>query len=271
MFVNQGTKTSPLRPVSPDTRPTTSYSSAWDQRSTFSSMSRGTRPFALDYDDDDNKSLTSRASLESRGYREGGPKEARLRRVALLSKTKEVDHLHPVKVENIPRSVSPDKLKETFSAFGPVGDVYIPIDYKDGKPKKDFAIIRFEREDSLDKLVNASPPSSPTSTLSLDGRPLTASPLRSQKSFFTRGTGYHGICNEPVEDGTYNRDPVMVQQDITLSSCLSRSGYPWGSVRELKYLAPHLATEQYETFPIRMENLDVNVTPEEIKEEFEKR
>lgn len=270
MFVNQGTLTNPLRPVSPDTRPTTSSYNAWDMRSTFSSSSRSVRPFALDFEDDEN-SLVSRASLESRGYRDGGPKQARLHRVALLSKTKDVDHMHPVKVENIPRNASPQKLKETFSAFGEVGDVYIPTNYKDGKPLKNFAIIRFEKEDSLDKLIQASPPSSPTTTLSLDGRPLTASPLRSQKSFFTKGTGYHGICNEPVEDGTYNRDAVQVQQDITLSSCLSRCGYPWGSVRELKVLTPHLPQEATETFPIRIENLDTNVTAEEIKEEFERR
>lgn len=270
MFVNQGTLTHPVRPVSPETRPSTS-SMNWDSRSTFSSISRGTRPFALDFEDDE-RSLASRATLESRGYREGGPKEARLRRVALLSKTKEVDHLFPVKVENIPRSASPEKLKETFSSYGQIGDIYIPVNYKDGKPMKDFAIIRFEKEDSLDKLILESPPSSPTTkNIVVDGRPLTASPLRDQVSFFSRGTGYHGICNQPVEDGTYNRDPVQVQQDITLSSCLSRSGYPWGSVRELKYLSPHLPGESHETFAIRIENLDVRVTPEEIKEEFERR
>ncbi|RYY83902.1 hypothetical protein EON63_10280 [archaeon] len=54
------------------------------------------------------------------------------------------------------------------------------------------------------------------------------SPLSKQRSFFSGGTGYHGIHNEPVDDGTYVRGMGPVQQDISLNSCMSRSGYPWG-------------------------------------------
>lgn len=250
------------------------------------SPARSTRPpFALDEDIDDDMSVISRQTMESTGYRVGGPKEARLHRVALLSKVKEIDHLHPVKVYDIPRTASPEKLQRAFSEFGEVGDVYIPMDYKERCPKKGFAIVRYTSPDSLDRLMdNASPVESPSSksvsslrssgTLSMisrpstsegkpvtiDGRPVSVGPLEKQRSFFRGGTGYLGICNEPVEDGTYNRDPVLVQQDISLSSCLSRSGYPWGSVRELKFLAPHLPKHAYESFSIRIENLDRQTT-----------
>jgi RNA recognition motif-containing protein len=225
--------------------------------------------------------------MESTGYRAGGPKEARLHRVALLSKVKEIDHLHPVKVHDIPQTASPEKLREAFSEFGEVGDVYIPADYKERRPKQGFAIVRYTSPDALDRLMeNSSPLHSPSSSnksvssfhssgtisvisrpmtsegkpVAIDGKTVSVGPLEKQRSFFTRGTGYLGICNEPVEDGTYNRDPVLVQQDISLSSCLSRSGYPWGSVRELKYLAPHLPKPAYESFTMKIENLDRQTT-----------
>ncbi len=266
-----------------------SKSSSWDNKSIGSrsscSPSRTTRPpFALDDEIDDDVSVLSRQSMETTGYRVGGPKEARLRRVALLSKVKEIDHLHPVKVYDVPRTASPEKLQQAFSEFGEVGDVYIPMDYKERCAKKGFAIVRYTSPDALDRLMeHAAPLDSPSSrsissfhsssTLSMisrpstsegkpvavDGRSVSVGPLEKQRSFFTRGTGYLGICNEPVEDGTYNRDPVQVQQDISLSSCMSRSGYPWGSVRELKFLAPHLPKAAYESFTLKVENLDRSI------------
>jgi hypothetical protein len=80
----------------------------------------GRRPFALDDDDDEtneigsysdnfsrtgsSSSAASFATTSSRGYRTGGPKESRLKRVAFLSKTKDTDNLFSIKVENLPSS-----------------------------------------------------------------------------------------------------------------------------------------------------------------------
>ena len=66
-------------------------------------------PFALDGD-----SAAPDTNPSSPGYRKGGPKESRLFRVALLSPQKDVDEMHPVKVHNIPRNASPQKIKEVF-------------------------------------------------------------------------------------------------------------------------------------------------------------
>ena len=56
----------------------------------------------------------------------GGQKEARLRRVAILKSSKEVDHMFTIKVENIdPKITTPEKLYDEFIKFGPIGDVYI--------------------------------------------------------------------------------------------------------------------------------------------------
>lgn len=211
-------------------------------------------PFGLD--DDTMTDITDFSrSTASRGYRDGGPKEARLRRVAFLSMVKEVDHLHPVKIENIPETVNEQKLAKTLSQHGEIGDIYIPVKFQNGKPASNFAIVRYKSPDAKEKALNSS-----SSDIKIDGKEIAVSPVRRQNSFFTKGTGYHGICNIPVEDGTYDRRPVTVQQDITLASCRSRSGYPWGSVRELKYLPPHLTQEAQDSYPIRLENLPRHVT-----------
>ncbi len=227
--------------------------------STRSSHTRSslTRPFALD---DEGTEITdfSRLSTASRGFRDGGPKEARLKRVAFLSKAKEVDHLYPVKVENIRSNVDEESLASTFSEFGDVGDVYIPKDSRN-RPISNFAIIRYKSPEAQERALSASPPLSRSSSSSKDIS-LSVSPVRPQRSYFSRGTGYHGICNTPVEDGTYDRRPVTVQQDISLESCRSRSGYPWGSVRELKFLAPHPPKDSTFSYSIRIDDVPRNIT-----------
>lgn len=186
-------------------------------------------PFALDFEDlnesnDDNLSMGSHSlqanscsswdsmsrsgsfrSTGTPGYRAGGPKEARLRRVALLSKAKEVDHMVSIKVMNIPtRQSSPDRLledeiREQFQKFGPVGDVYLPIDYKNGQPKRDFAIVRYEDPSAVERATSPETHNS----LRLNGQRVIATPLSRQESFFSGGTGYLGISNEPCGQ----RDP----------------------------------------------------------------
>jgi hypothetical protein len=222
--------------------------------STLTSESAASRctspPFAIDED----RSFSSRSGLSSssKGFRDGGPKEARLKRVAFLSPQKDVSNMHPVKVQNLPPKVSPEKIKAHFEKFGDVKDVYIPSSPKDRRlPAIDLAIVRFSSPHEARTAMSS--PSSETGGL-------VVSPMSRQRSFFSGGTGYHGINNEPVEDGTYVRGMGPVKQDIELSSCLSRSGYPWGSIRELKVLSPHVPAEARDTYAIRIENLDRSVT-----------
>eukprot|EP01031_Cornospumella_fuschlensis_P031192 gene31192-37699_t len=236
-------------------------SGSWDQKSvsTFSTEGSWTSmpPFALD---EDRQSLASRSSLQSRGYRDGGPKEARLHRVAFLSLEKDVSHLHPVKVQHLPPNTTPERLKRTFeSKIGDVQDVYVPLDAQRNKPVTDFAVIRFGSPESVQRAL-ASP------SEQLDG--LQVSPLSKQRSFFSGGTGYHGIHNEPVEDGTYVRGMGPVQQDISLNSCMSRSGYPWGSIRELKYLPPRIPSDARDTYALHLQSIPTHITAEEMQEYF---
>jgi hypothetical protein len=92
--------------------------------STATGRGTGRRPFALDDDNDDetndigsysenfsragsSNSAASFGTTSSRGYRTGGPKESRLKRVAFLSKTKDTDNLFSIKVEHLPSSGKP--------------------------------------------------------------------------------------------------------------------------------------------------------------------
>eukprot|EP01039_Chlorochromonas_danica_P000860 gene860-935_t len=272
-----------------------------------SSSFYSTPPFGRDED----HRLSSRPI--SQGYRQGGPKEARLKRTAFLSLEKDPSQLNnSVRIDHLPLQATPEKLKEVFHSYGPVQDVYIPMaDPRYHRPAADFAIIRFQSSDSVDRVLSesassastspigfnhssfpsiiprttsltpttlqaaataaATTPTSTTSSVSNRSSPLNGllvSPVKKQASFFSGGTGYHGINNEPVEDGTYIRSSKPVKQDIALESCLSRSGYPWGSIRELKYLPPHIPEEARETFGVRIENLDHSITSKEMEDYF---
>lgn len=208
-------------------------------------------PFALDAEDDGSVS-----SFSSTGFRSGGPKEARMHRVALLASTKETEHLHPVKIQNIPRTASAESLFTEFSEFGEIGDVYIPTNLKDGKPAKDFAVIRF-----TDKKVAESVLSSPekTATKTFGGSQLLVSPLSKQASFFSNNTGRLGISNEVCISHVPERKPPC-QQHIALESVRSRAGYPWGSVRELKYLNPKPSSDVLEYHSIKLVELARHIT-----------
>jgi hypothetical protein len=213
-------------------------------------------PFGTDDDYTENSEM-SFVSTFSRGYRDGGPKEARLFRVALLSKLKDTDNMFPIKVENIPQHTTEEVLKEIFSSFGEIGDVYIPKDTKN-QPLSNFAVVRFLSAGARD-LALAQEVTVPEKSNLRKKKSLSLSPLKSQRSFFSKGTGYHGICNVPVEEG-YDRSHLHVEQDISLSSCRSRSGYPWGSVRELKTLAPHPPQEAIFSYALRVDDLPRSVT-----------
>lgn len=208
-------------------------------------------PFALDVEDE--RSVISQSTT---GFRKGGPKEARLHRVALLGSTKETEHLYPVKIENIPKTASTQSLLSEFSDFGDIGDVYIPTNLKDRKPAKDFAIIRF-----TDKKVAEAALSSPERTGSriIDGHQLQVSPLSRQASFFSNNTGRLGIANEVTISHVPEKKPPC-EQYISLASVRARAGYPWGSVRELKYLNPKPSSEVLEYHSIKLVDLPRHIT-----------
>ena len=210
--------------------PSISNLSFTSSSSSIYSPSRLNPPFGLDFHKDNDQFEFDNDNL-SQGYRKGGPKEARLRKVALMSSTKEVEHLHPIKIKNIPESVSPETIKKEFEEFGKVEDIYIPIDPQRRKPIKDFAVIRFADKEAAEKALSFSN----EKKKSIDGKELILSPLDKQNSFFSNGTGYHGISNEVIDDGSRAIvKKAFCEQDIPLSSCMARSGYPWTSLRELK-------------------------------------
>lgn len=217
-------------------------------------------PFALD---DENEVILNRINENRFGdtrpqtgvCRPGGPKETRMRRVALLSPTKEVEKMYPVKVRNIPRTASSEKLQDAFKDFGDVADVYIPTSYKNMKPAADFAVIRFNDSATAQKALEEA-----NRKLSVDGNTLEIGPLVKQRSQFSKGTGDLGISNEPVDDGNRYKPQPPCEQAIALKSCMSRCGYPWGSNRELKFLAPHQAPEVDDMYSVRVENLPYYTT-----------
>lgn len=230
-------------------------------------------PFGLDYDPWSPSSRASTASstarsTASRGFRDGGPKEARLKRVAFLSMVKEVDHLYPVKIEKLSKSISAEKIAEEMSQYGEVGDVYVPISHSTLQPTGGFAVVRFTNRDAVDRLLDEELHSKEGHRIA--GEPVTVAPVSPQRSFFTRGTGYHGICNVPVDDGTYVRGMPIPEQEIPLSSCMSRCGYPWGSVRELKFLAPHPPTDKLDGFALKVTNIPHHISEEELHQYFSK-
>lgn len=189
-------------------------------------------PFGLDFEADeavDTNSHLSGSIVSTKGFRQGayklvvdalsnleshplmlmnectgGPKEARLRRIALLSKQKETEHMYPVKAENLPHTASSEALLNTFKTFGEVGDVYIPVDLKSRKPKKDFAVIRFTDKKAAEDVLQLSESSPDKLTQSLGlvaaaaaatGGQIRLSPLKKQPSFFTNNTGSSFRCD----------------------------------------------------------------------------
>lgn len=201
------------------------------------------------------------------GYRTGGPKEARLFRVALLAAKKDVEHLHPVKIRDIPADVREDQLAEELGRFGAVGDVYIPRDLATGRAR-DFAIVRFEKEEAARRALAQQ-------TVQLKGSKKEASLDRVPKqwSTFTSNSGVNGITNEISDDmrqTEFLRDTRKVEfkQDVTLAECFSRSGYPWGSKQELKILEPHAPKEVMSMPAIRLTGLHEGTSVDTLRQTF---
>lgn len=60
--------------------------------------------------------------------------------------------------------------------------------------------------------------------------------------------------------GEDNKKFREFKQDIQLSECFARSGYPWGSKRELKILEPHAPRETLSMPGLRITNLNLMTT-----------
>lgn len=213
-------------------------------------------PFGLDENNNSSSSV---------GYRNGGPKESRLRRSAIISSQKPIEHLHPIKVRNLPRNSSEEKLQNFFERFGEVGDVYIPRKLgKTLEPAKDFAIVRFLNKSSSSKALEEL--NSSLKDRTLGNKDMEVKEPEKQIVFFSNNTGALGICNIPTENNL--NKSKFISQDISLNECLSRSGYPWGSKRELRILEPHVPKDALNLHGIKILNLSTLSTLEEVREIF---
>ena len=88
--------------------------------------SRNGCPFAFD-DEFESASPNSTRSIGT--SRMGGPKEARLKRFAMLGESQDLllEKLVPVRVENIPERMPHQALKEDFAQYGEVVDIKILV------------------------------------------------------------------------------------------------------------------------------------------------
>lgn len=229
-------------------------------------------PFGLDMEIKDVEEV-------AQGYRKGGTKEARLFRVALLAAKKEVEHLHPVKVRNIPEDVTEEQLAEEFSKFGAIGDIYVPRDLKRFRARE-FAVVRFEKEEAAKKAL-----ASQTLTLreikaKRKAKQLELDRVSKQWSTFTSNSGVHGMTNEISEDMRHTEylkstKKLEFKQNITLEQCFSRSGCPWGSKAELRILEPHGTFEGKSTrevmgaHTIKLEGLNSSTSVKKLRAVFE--
>lgn len=225
-------------------------------------------PFGLDYD---------RVEIEledvATGFKEGGPKEARLFRVALLKNDRECDHLFPVKVVGIPDMIQEEELAVVFNKFGEVGNVYVPRNGETRKACCSFAVVRFVDKASADRAMLAGKAYIKGKYCGPKPFLVTMDPLPHQQSVFTKNSGVHGMTNaiteEMITQYTLEKHTIVpVKQAITLEECFSRSGYPWGSKQELRILEEHAPKEAMAYFSIHLTNLNHYTSPQELERIF---
>ena len=211
---------------------------------------------------------------EAQGYRKGGPKEARLFRVALLAAKKDVDHLYPVRVEGVHNMIMEEELYEAFGSFGSIGDVYVPRAGGNRKLVASYAVVRFNKKEDADNAVAHGDMVMKTRFSGPEPYTVTMSHVDPQESIFTKNSGVHGITNVITDDmreteRILNAKKEDVTQVITLDECFSRSGYPWGSKRELKMLNVHAPKEVIHDFNIYVTNLERTSDEASIRAAFE--
>jgi RNA recognition motif-containing protein len=59
-----------------------------------------------------------------------------------------------VKVDNLPYDTRPEDLKDVFSKYGEVKDIYLPKDRASGRPRG-FAFVRYAEQSEADAAVAA--------------------------------------------------------------------------------------------------------------------
>jgi RNA recognition motif-containing protein len=213
-------------------------------------------PFALDYNDD------PATRTVATGFRVGGPKEARLHRVALLRSDSEVDHLFSVRVENLGPKATPEKLKEKFSQWGEVGNIYLPKNLSTGK-LKGFAYVRYVRKEDADRALEECK----DVVIEKKKGPVKVAPPLKQNTFFSGHTGSAGITGfveeRPVPEKT------AFQQVISLDDCMARNGAPWVSKHELLRLEPHAPLETHDCWSLKISPLERNLNVQHIWDTFE--
>jgi hypothetical protein len=225
-------------------------------------------PFGLDFE---RKPLADEELAT--GYKKGGPKEARLFRVALLRNERECDHLFGVKVVGIPDLVQEKELADVFQRFGKIGNIYVPRDGASRKAVTNFAVVRFIEKESASRALQRGSVYVKCEFCGPEPYLLFIEDNPSQESTFTQNSGVHGITNKildsMIQEKEYNDSlKEVVEQNIALDECFSRSGYPWGSKRELKILESHAPRDVLSMHTIRLDKLNQYTHPKEIKNLF---
>ena len=183
---------------------------------------------------------------------QGGQKEARLRRVAILQTSKDVDLMFTVKVENInPKVTTAERLYDEFIKFGAIGDVYIPRNVNVNIPySHTIAYIRFMHKDAAEAALEEL--ASKEATLVIDRQKITVKSPEKPMPGFGRVPSFRcitlGAVEEPLKEQKF-------EQAISLEQCMARNGAPWTSKSDLKRLEPHAPSHVNDLFGVRVTNL----------------
>ena len=194
---------------------------------------------------------------------EGGQKQARLRRVAVLKGNKETDHLFTVKVVGIdPTATKAEKLYNEFIRFGPIGDVYIPTScFKEVPFNHDFAYIRFYKKSSADAMISEL---HETGCI-IDKKKISVRLPEIPPPGFGKISSFRTMTAGAYEPP---RVTQKFEQYITLDQCMARNGAPWTSKSDLRRLEPHAPKEYNDLFGVRVDNLSTNINKDDITEIF---
>ncbi|DAZ92503.1 TPA: hypothetical protein N0F65_012733 [Lagenidium giganteum] len=112
-----------------------------------------------------------------------------------------VEHMHTLKVDNVPLELGIDELKGLFEKFGEIGDVYIPR-ARNTTASRGFAFVRFmQKQDAEDALAGMD-------NFEFEGRNLRVQFARQKrpdnpKEFYSRQPG--GYSNQDDDDRDNNR------------------------------------------------------------------
>eukprot|EP00514_Thraustochytrium_sp_LLF1b_P001749 CAMPEP_0184518986 /NCGR_PEP_ID=MMETSP0198_2-20121128/6380_1 /TAXON_ID=1112570 /ORGANISM="Thraustochytrium sp., Strain LLF1b" /LENGTH=318 /DNA_ID=CAMNT_0026909461 /DNA_START=118 /DNA_END=1074 /DNA_ORIENTATION=+ len=109
-----------------------------DREAVPAAVENGGEDTATRADEDRGASEGHHARGEENGERRGGPPS-------------NIDTMITVKVDNIPFTTTSDQVQDLFSAYGEIGDVYIPS--RGGRPRG-YAFVRFLTQESADAAID---------------------------------------------------------------------------------------------------------------------